>query len=572
MSNSQIRWIVTAVALVLLLTVAQTARTIASPTVQQSDVTATPAGTSDSGTIPDDTEPDDTEPGDTDDSAEALSAAGDGPSTFDQFMYLRSQPLDADSCAMTVVEGRLAIDPTITNPAMTCPDMFAWKLFVESIQDEYWSNWSVDGYTFPSEPLPLCQADATDRSNCCTPGSLTNPGYDDPTNPATHCPYFPGDHLDDDTGPVPSNTQAVAQISHFDILAAEGVSDEALIARQEAAEIVFRNRDMFDYIYENNIYHQDGLAEVFARATNGLENRAPAHVRNAPGELVRIDFPVPSNMIKTNWISKERAEALGITNDPENPFITMEIQSPTVDNFGNIQDPGIHYLTAIHISTKDTPNWVWTTFEHVNNPGRCDMTGCNDSYGYTTPDAVDADQYANYIAPNQRSNDLVISSIVADLGKIYSGDSRTPELAAIFQALDIGTAESAADTTTPSITDPAWGSYRLKGSQVNFTDPLGLPTLVGNSLIEAGFVNTSSCMTCHARAAFNEEGQITLSLFINELSKDGYPQGPNGAPVPEWFYDIEQGGGAIAAPRIKALPGDFVWGFVHAQPLQSADE
>jgi hypothetical protein len=34
-----------------------------------------------------------------------------------------------------------------------------------------------------------------------------------------------------------------------------------------------------------------------------------------------------------------------------------------------------------HISSKDIPNWIWATFEHVGNPGRCDYTGCNDSYG-----------------------------------------------------------------------------------------------------------------------------------------------------------------------------------------------
>ena len=28
------------------------------------------------------------------------------------------------------------------------------------------------------------------------------------------------------------------------------------------------------------------------------------------------------------------------------------------------------------------PNWHWYAFEHVNNLGRCDFTGCNDSYGF----------------------------------------------------------------------------------------------------------------------------------------------------------------------------------------------
>ena len=30
----------------------------------------------------------------------------------------------------------------------------------------------------------------------------------------------------------------------------------------------------------------------------------------------------------------------------------------------------IYGLTALHIITKDLPNWFWATFEHVDNPAR----------------------------------------------------------------------------------------------------------------------------------------------------------------------------------------------------------
>ncbi|MFW8588891.1 hypothetical protein ACOJBM_40890 [Rhizobium beringeri] len=45
-------------------------------------------------------------------------------------------------------------------------------------------------------------------------------------------------------------------------------------------------------------------------------------------------------------------------------------------------------LIAMHIS-KVLPNWTWATFEHQNNPGRCDYTGCHDAYGAVVAD-VDA--------------------------------------------------------------------------------------------------------------------------------------------------------------------------------------
>jgi hypothetical protein len=33
--------------------------------------------------------------------------------------------------------------------------------------------------------------------------------------------------------------------------------------------------------------------------------------------------------------------------------------------------------------TKDLPNWFWATFEHVDNPDRCKILGCHDSFGLT---------------------------------------------------------------------------------------------------------------------------------------------------------------------------------------------
>ena len=51
-----------------------------------------------------------------------------------------------------------------------------------------------------------------------------------------------------------------------------------------------------------------------------------------------------------------------------------------------------------------------------------------------------------------------------------------------------------------------WQHYRLKGSQTNWTDPTDLPTLPGNSILERGFVSTSSCINCHAYASFDSGG------------------------------------------------------------------
>lgn len=495
------------------------------------------------------------------------------PTTIDLIMYMSSRPQDDDSCAMAAVGGALVIDPAVTNPAMSCPDMFAWKLLIEAIQDEFWLNWAPDAYSFPSEPLPLCAADATDLSACCSVDSLVNPGYDDPENPGKHCPYFPADHLDAGGAPVmiPANFPAVAQDGHFEATVDyEGISEGRAI-RQEVAEVVFRNEAMFDYIYENDIYHADGLAAVYARAGAAMADGAPAHTRDETGKLTRINFPVPAVMIKTNWLHEDRAAALGIVNDPDAPYITIEMQSPVVDNFGVTFEPGLHYLVAIHISSKDIPNWHWSTFEHVNNPGRCDMIGCSDAFGYATTDPIGAGQYDNFVTPKQRSDNLLLPAVIYERGAIYEAESIRPALAEIFATFDIGAGEPAADGM-PTPADPAWFSYRLKGSQTTFTDSVGRNTLMGNSITEGGFVSNSSCMSCHARSAVNAEGKSPLAIFTSQLSEDGYPQSPSGIPDHELYYTTALGERFSTDPQVRYLQADFVWGFMFAQPLTEAGE
>ncbi|MEI9982155.1 MAG: hypothetical protein WDN69_02430 [Aliidongia sp.] len=115
------------------------------------------------------------------------------------------------------------------------------------------------------------------------------------------------------------------------------------------------------------------------------------------------------------------------------------------------------------------PNWSWATFEQVNNPGRCDILGCVDSFG-----AVPA-----RVPPASPS---------APQNKLYPACTKTEALTKLFAGAKI---------------DPAFANYCLKGSQTDFTDPTGAPIRLGNSVTESGFVETASCMGCHSRAAYS---------------------------------------------------------------------
>ncbi|MEX0760743.1 MAG: hypothetical protein WD100_14265 [Tistlia sp.] len=222
-------------------------------------------------------------------------------------------------------------------------------------------------------------------------------------------------------------------------------------------------------------------------------------------------------------------------------------------------------MISLHVSSKDLPAWFWATFEHVDNPGRCDTLGCNDSYGFASPDALPAGAATNFTRPHTAQDELPIDSEVYLTGRRYPGGTISEGLEAAFTGLGIAT-EASGDPAMPKPADRAWRSYRLKGSQTGFTDATGRPTLNGNSVIEGGFVQTASCITCHARAHVGAAGvPDVLGVFTNDLSILGYGQSANGVPEQGWFTASRQ------PPAVLALQTDFVWGFLYANPLAKVD-
>ena len=94
----------------------------------------------------------------------------------------------------------------------------------------------------------------------------------------------------------------------------------------------------------------------------------------------------------------------------------------------------------------------------------------------------------------------------------------------------------------------------MAGSQIDFTDSTGRPMLLGNSEIEGPFITTSSCITCHAKAAINING-----TFLPVFRQSPTLEGDVGIPDPTWFYNT--------SGQRKFLQLDFVWGFATASPV-----
>lgn len=235
---------------------------------------------------------------------------------------------------------------------------------------------------------------------------------------------------------------------------------------------------------------------------NKLYTKAGLRLAFAAGQPV--SFPLDAIEVKANWVP---------------------VGNRSPDEFHiNVASDGKRYaLVSMHIISKTVPNWTWATFEHESNPGRCDILGCHDSFGAVVKD----------VAPNATS------------GGTYDPCVKTEALRKVF-----------ADAGLPDL----WLHYCLKGSQVDFVTATGVPTLLGNSVTEDGFVDTSSCMTCHSRAAFNAAGNGTTSAgFLSPpppaVCPTGNPCSPNGVPNPSWFWNN------LGQPNQSrlALQADFIW-------------
>lgn len=171
-------------------------------------------------------------------------------------------------------------------------------------------------------------------------------------------------------------------------------------------------------------------------------------------------------------------------------------------------------LVSIHVASRQNPNWVWGTFEHQMNPGRCDYLGCFDTFG--------AESWA--LLPNRTA-----------FNTQYGTCEKTPALKALMQKARLS---------------PVWQNYCLKSTEVDFTAPDGTPYALGNSVIEGivgnGTVAASSCISCHAYASFGSTGEPTTA------ARNILPFNPTGNPIPT----------VLAGSKTFA----FNWGLLNQQP------
>jgi hypothetical protein len=356
-------------------------------------------------------------------------------------------------------------------------DAFIWRLFTEftapvslsSPSPVVLETWASDGDTFTNNPKwPSAGKPMTLHGSVLAAAKTVNLGSVGPE----------GFILPAKTIDVPCQAPPGAAVGGFPTSG----SPPPCIAEQ-----VQRNKAQFDYIVNNNLNTQAGRAAAYANSFN-------------------VEMPLEAIAVKGDWI----------------PLPDLLRWVPQLGDIANIRKlyytitvNSVEYaLVAMHVASRQNPNWVWGTFEHEMNPGRCDAIGCSDSFGSEIP----------AVPPNH-----------AMVNTQYGACPKTKPLK---------------DLMTNAHLSQIWEHYCLKSTEVDFVAADGTPYVLGNSVIEGivgnGTIAASSCISCHSYASFGPTGRPTASAAAM------LPFNPTGNTIP----------GVLTGSR----PFAFMWGVLLPKP------
>lgn len=214
-----------------------------------------------------------------------------------------------------------------------------------------------------------------------------------------------------------------------------------------------------------------------------------------------LEFPLGSKEIKAYWVN--------ITEADKPRYHWVETQKDGVTT--------IHGLSALHIMSKENPTWFWSTFEHVDN---------ENIWPSVYPEA-----FRGWVVPSRDSEACPEDNLSCNqIPKGYG------------------------------LEGTKWENYRLRGTQIDWVDNRGNPTILTNSQIEGRQDQESmSCLTCHALAVKGTSGNsMPIPVITGEFNAEGHPLGYVGTPKQTLFTD-ENG------EPIPYLGLDYIWSLRHAE-------
>ena len=275
---------------------------------------------------------------------------------------------------------------------------------------------------------------------------------------------------------------------------------------------ILMNEPMFAYIAEHRLYSVQGQEEfagpiVFPSGSNPTKDKDGKPILGRMGAI----------MLKVSW------KVLGDNDDPRK-FHTVDAviytppsEKPKTDATCVRRKLGLVGFHAVH-KTAFAPQWIWTTFEHVDNVPDKEGVKAHKSRHYNFfNSARAASRTPNELPPQpwNPSKEPFANDFKSQIVREISVTDDAPALNKAFQMILAGT---------------VWANYMLISTQWptdarSATDPTGAPapTFLANTTLETYSqgkmpIASSSCMACHGNAT-TQHKPATPSDFTFTLEK-----------------------------------------------------
>jgi hypothetical protein len=277
---------------------------------------------------------------------------------------------------------------------------------------------------------------------------------------------------------------------------------------------IMMNRPMFEYIVQHQLYNQQGQT-AFGAAT-------------FPGGSVTsgANGTIGGILVKAAW------KVLDPQKDDAKLFHTAHVllYQPAVTNPNQGNQPvqesckavtvGLVGIHIVHKTVSD-PQWLWSTFEHVNNdPTQADVNAKRlaQRYWFYNPSCPASKCPANVQPPHPWNPNVTPfpNNFTSQIVRLTSLTTEVTTMNAAFQGL---------------LPSSVWKNYMLVSTQwpadaQSKTDPTGkpAPTFLANTTMETYNQGTtplasSSCIECHNRATDTQGKKSDFTYVLQSAQK-----------------------------------------------------
>ncbi len=260
---------------------------------------------------------------------------------------------------------------------------------------------------------------------------------------------------------------------------------------------IMANQDMFNTIVSDGLYSKAGQ-QKFGKPANFAQ---PAGSKNTGAIMIKSSWKVMGGKDQASRF--HTIQALVYTNPGEHEGVQASCKLQTVG------------LVGLHIAhkTADEPQWVWSTFEHVDNvPVKGEPIDKSQYNFYNKDCSGDCDVNEPPARPwNPNNPHTPPSQIMREVALTASTKSLNARYQALLQQTYPGT---------------VWANYELISTQwptnaKNPTDPTGnpAPSFLANATLETYIQGkvpqaSSSCMACHNNATMTNRQPSDFTYLL----------------------------------------------------------